>query len=90
LPNAWGFGLDAGVQMRGEKWSLGIMAKDITTTFNAWTFKFTDREKEALYLTKNDIPVRSTEITAPRLVLGGSYTFNISSSFKLLQKLTWM
>ena len=81
--NAWGFGLDAGVQMRGDKWALGLMAKDISTTFNAWTFKFTDREKEALYLTKNDIPVKSTEITAPRLVLGGSYTFDISNSFKL-------
>ena len=81
--NAWGFGLDAGVQMRSDKWSLGIMAKDITTTFNAWKFKFTDKEKEALYLTKNDIPVRSTEITAPRLVLGGAYNFHISNSFKL-------
>ena len=81
--NAWGFGLDAGLQMRSEKWSLGLVAKDITSTFNAWTFKFTDREKEALYLTKNDIPVRSTELTAPRIVLGGLYDFNISKSFKL-------
>lgn len=81
--NAWGFGLDAGVQMRSEKWSLGLVAKDLTSTFNAWTFKFTDREKEALYLTKNDIPVRSTELTAPRLVLGGSYDFEISNSLKL-------
>lgn len=82
--SAWGFGLDAGVQMRGAQWSLGLMAKDISTTFNAWTFKFTDREKEALYLTKNDIPVKSTEITAPRLVLGGSYNFLIGSSVNLL------
>lgn len=81
---AWGFGLDAGVQMRGEKWSLGLMARDITTTFNAWSFKFSEREKEALYLTKNNIPVKSTEITAPRLVLGGSYGFDIGSSVNLL------
>lgn len=81
--NAWGFGLDAGVQMHAERWSLGLVAKDLTSTFNAWTFKFTDKEKEALYLTKNDIPVRSTELTAPRLVIGGAYNFKISSSFKL-------
>ena len=81
--NAWGFGLDAGVQMRGDKWNVGLVAKDVTTTFNAWSFKFTDREKEALYLTKNDIPVKSTELTAPRLILGGAYTFNIGSNFKL-------
>ena len=81
--NAWGFGLDAGVQMRGEKWSVGLVAKDVTSTFNAWSFKFTEREKEALYLTKNDIPVKSTELTAPRISFGGAYTFHISSNFKL-------
>ncbi len=81
--NAWGFGLDAGVQLKGEKWSLGIMAKDITTTFNAWSFKFTEKEKEALYLTKNDIPVKSTEITAPRLSLGGAYNFAFGESFNI-------
>ena len=81
---AWGFGLDAGVQMHGEKWHLGLMARDITTTFNALSFKFTEKEKEILYLTKNDIPVKSTEITAPRLVLGGGYDFSIGSNLKLL------
>jgi len=81
---AWGFGLDAGLQMHGEKWHLGLMARDITTTFNAWSFKFTEKEKEVLYLTKNDIPVKSTEITAPRLVLGGGYDFSIGSNVKLL------
>ena len=81
---AWGFGLDAGIQMRGERWHAGLMARDISTTFNAWSFKFTEKEKEVLYLTNNDIPVRSTEITAPRLVLGGGYDFAIGSSVKLL------
>ncbi|HMJ46254.1 MAG TPA: hypothetical protein VK498_02950, partial [Ferruginibacter sp.] len=33
---AWGFGIDAGIQMRGENWSLGAVARDLTTTFNAW------------------------------------------------------
>ncbi len=81
--NAWGFGLDAGVQAKGQNWSLGIMAKDITTTFNAWSFKFTEKEKEALYLTKNDIPVKSSELTAPRLSVGGAYDFNFGDNFKL-------
>jgi len=81
---SWGFGLDAGIQMRGEKWKLGLMARDVTTTFNAWTFKFTEREKEVLYLTNNDIPVKSTEITAPRLVLAGAYNFRLGQSVNLL------
>ena len=82
--SAWGFGIDAGIQMQKGKWQLGLMAKDITTTFNAWSFKFSDREKEVLYLTNNDIPVRSTEMTAPRLVLGGGYRFNIGASVRFL------
>lgn len=82
--SAMGFGLDAGIQMQGEKWRAGLVAKDITTTFNAWSFKFTEKEKEVLYLTNNDIPVKSTELTAPRVVLGGGYQFNVGSSVKLL------
>ena len=82
--SAWGFGIDAGVQMHGEKWNAGIVARDLTTTFNAWSYKFTDKEKEVLYLTKNDIPVKSTELTAPRLVIGGGYNFNFGKSVKLL------
>lgn len=82
--SAWGFGLDAGIQMQGKKWHAGLVARDITTTFNAWSFKFTEREKEVLYLTKNDIPVNSTELTAPRVVLGGGYNFILGKSVSLL------
>lgn len=82
--SAWGFGIDAGVQMHGTNWHAGIVARDLTTTFNAWSFKFTEREKEVLYLTKNEIPVKSTELTAPRIVIGGGYDFTLGSSVKLL------
>ena len=37
-----------------------------------------------LYLTNNDIPVRSTELTAPRLVLGGAYSFDLGKQLKLM------
>lgn len=81
---AWGFGLDAGIQVQGKKSHFGIVARDITTTFTAWSFKFTDREKEVLYLTKNDIPVKSSELTAPRVIIGGGYDFKISNSLSLM------
>ena len=81
---AWGFGIDAGFKMQKNRWSLGIVAKDLTTTFNAWSFHFTDKEKEVLYLTDNDIPVKSTELTAPRLTIGNSYNFRLGSSVNLL------
>jgi len=81
--NAWGFGIDAGIQYKTKKWQLGLVARDITTTFNAWSFNFTEREKEVLYLTNNDIPVKSTEMTAPRLIAGGAYTFDLGKKVKL-------
>ena len=84
---AWGFGLDAGLQYRLKGLRIGVMAKDISTTFNAWKFNFTDQEKEVLYLTNNDIPVKSTEMTAPRLVLGSAYTANFNDNLALTAEL---
>lgn len=81
---AWGFGLDAGVQIIKNKWRFGLAGRDITTTFNSWSFSFTEREKQALYLTKNDIPVKSTEMTAPRLILGIARSFALSKKVDLL------
>jgi len=81
---AWGFGLDAGMQIYHNKWKFGIAARDITSTFNAWSFTFTEKEKEVLYLTNNDIPVKSTELTAPRLVLGISRDFQLGKKLSLL------
>ena len=33
-----GFGLDAGLQFQRGEWKFGLMLRDITTTFNAWSF----------------------------------------------------
>ncbi|WP_123898228.1 putative type IX sorting system protein PorV2 [Aureibaculum marinum] len=33
-----GFGLDAGLQFKRNQWEFGLMLRDITTTFNAWSF----------------------------------------------------
>jgi hypothetical protein len=81
---AWGFGLDAGLQIRSNQWRFGIAARDITSTFNAWSFTFTEREKEVLYLTNNEIPVKSTELTAPRLILGIGHEFQLGKKSSLL------
>lgn len=81
---AWGFGLDAGLQIQAKKWHFGVAGRDITTTFNAWTFDFSEKEKEVLYLTNNEIPVKSTELTAPRLVLGIGRDFKLGKKSSLL------
>jgi hypothetical protein len=81
---AWGFGLDAGLQMFSNRWRFGVSARDITSTFNAWSFSFTEKEKQVLYLTNNEIPVKSTELTAPRLVLGIARDFKLGKKLSLL------
>lgn len=81
---AWGFGLDAGLQIHTNGWRFGVTGRDITTTFNAWSFAFTEKEKEVLYLTNNEIPVKSSELTAPRLVLGVGREFKLGKKSSLL------
>jgi hypothetical protein len=80
---AWGFGFDAGVQYQSKRLKFGLMAKDITTTVNAWSYRLNDRVREVLFLTKNEIPVRSTELTAPKLIAGATYLFKINSTLSL-------
>jgi len=81
---AWGFGFDAAVQVMGNRWKLGIVAKDVTTTFNAWSYNINEQTREVFYVTQNDIPSKSTELTAPQLILGGSYNFRINKKINLL------
>ncbi len=80
---AWGIGMDASLQYNSKSLKLGLVVRDITTTFNAWNFNFTEREKEVLYLTNNEIPIKSTELTAPRLILGGAYTKQLSGKINI-------
>jgi len=70
---AFGFGLDAGLQYRIKQWRLGLMARDITGTFNGWNITFSDAEKEVLLKTNNELPKNSLEITSPMIVLGAAY-----------------
>jgi hypothetical protein len=81
---AWGFGFDAGIQYVADRWRFGIMARDITTTFNAWSFSLNEKMREVFYLTNNEIPVKSTELTAPKLILGGAYNFRLGKNLNLL------
>jgi hypothetical protein len=72
--NAWGFGLDAGLQYKFRKWKAGLMLRDITTTFNTWTFNTTEFES-VFAQTGNAIPLNSVEITLPSASVGISKTF---------------
>ena len=82
--HAWGFGFDAAIQLIGNRWKLGVVAKDVTTTFNAWSYSFNEAMREVFYETENEIPGKNIELTAPQLLLGGSYTFKLSRKLSLL------
>ncbi len=82
--SAWGFGFDAGIQIIDKRWKIGIMARDVTTTFNAWSFSLNEKMREVFYVTQNEIPVKSTELTAPKLIVGGAYNFKLSKNLNLL------
>ena len=84
---AWGFGLDAGAQLDIKKWKFGATFRDITSTFNAWSFSFTEEEKNVLLATGNIVPENSLEITTPKLILGAAYDFKLGENFGLLTEI---
>jgi hypothetical protein len=73
MGNSWGFGADLGAQYRRGNLMIGLQGRDLTTTFNAWSFNLTEREKEVYSQTGNEIPVSNTEITRPQFILGAAY-----------------
>jgi len=75
--SSWGFGLDLGAQYRRGNWQLGLMLRDIPSTFNAWAFALSETDKAALEWTSNTIPVNSIETTRASLVLGLSRRFSL-------------
>jgi hypothetical protein len=77
---AWGFGIDAGAQYDHKQWKFAAMARDVTTTFNAWSFNLSDEMKETFILTGNEIPENSVEVTLPKLILGVARKFDLWKS----------
>ena len=81
--DAYGFGLDAGVQYHPGNWRLGATLKDVTTTVNAWTFNTEDFE-DVFEQTGNELPQNGVELTIPRLMFGGGHFFELGEKFTLL------
>jgi hypothetical protein len=81
---AWGFGLDAGAQYDRKKWRLSAMARDVTSTFNAWSYTLDQRTLDVFAQTNNELPQNGVEITLPRLVLGVAREFKFSGKLGLI------
>jgi hypothetical protein len=74
---SWGFGLDAGAQYKYKNWQFGLMARDVTSTFNAWMFSLDAETKEIFYKTDNVIPENGLELTLPRFIFGAYRKINL-------------
>jgi len=81
--DAWGFGVDISAKYRYHGWDFGLMIRDVTTTFNAWTI---DQEelRTAFGLTGNELPGNSLETTLPKMLVGASRSFQITDKIDLL------
>jgi hypothetical protein len=83
--SSWGFGFDAGIQFKRNNWHFGLMARDITTTFNSWSIDETEfnKIKDAVPGQNQELP-ETTEITKPKIQLGVAKIWEIGRYFNLL------
>ncbi|RXR33162.1 PorV/PorQ family protein [Flavobacterium piscinae] len=83
--NSWGFGLDVGIQFERNNWKVGLMVRDITTTYNIWNIDEEEFEKisDAIPGENQDLP-ESTEITLPKAQLGISRKFEYRYDYSIL------
>jgi hypothetical protein len=91
--SSWGFGLDVGIQFETKQWKFGLMARDITTTFNSWAF-----DDDRLQDIQNAIPGQNqeepeaSELTLPKLQFGVAksfifdYDYSLKAEFDLIMR----
>jgi len=84
--SATGFGIDLGAQYVWNDWIFGVTGRDITTTFNFWSFN--NEELEEVFLaTNNEIPENSLELTLPKIILGAARTFAVHEKIDILTEI---
>ncbi|TAF34146.1 MAG: hypothetical protein EAZ57_04000 [Cytophagales bacterium] len=79
---AWGFGIDLGAHTEYKKFLFGLTLRDISTTYNAWNFN-EEEVREVFLNTGNEVPLSSTEITLPTMVLGVARPLALSENIGL-------
>jgi hypothetical protein len=81
--NSWGFGLDAGAQYQRKGWMFGLVLRDVTGTFNAWSHNTTEMAPVA-EISGSEIPENSIEVTLPKLKFGVARHFKLPADMGLL------
>lgn len=86
--SSWGFGFDVGIQFERNNWHFGLMARDITTTFNSWAVNEDEFNK-----IRNAIPGQNqespetTELTKPKIQLGVAKDWRVGRFLNLLTEI---
>lgn len=75
---SWGFGIDVGATYRYDNWRFSAMGRDITSTYNMWSYTLDEETKNVFLMTGNELPVNGLEITLPRVVLGAAYKMDFN------------
>ncbi len=83
---AWGFGMDFSATYHHDLWHFAAMAKDVTSTFNAWTFN-QELLEDTWDQTGNYLPESSLEITMPTLNLAYAREIPIVNKFSALAEI---
>lgn len=86
--SSWGVGLDAGIQFERNNWKVGLMIRDITTTYNVWNINQEEFAKiqNAIPGQNQELP-ETTEITKPKVQFGVAKKFKIGRFFNLLSEI---
>lgn len=80
--NAIGFGFDVGAQTTFGKYQMGLLLRDVTSTFNAWFID--ESEFDSTFVnTGNALPSNGVELTAPSVQWGVYRAFPIQENFNL-------
>src|SRR5690606_41464132 len=82
--NSWGVGFDIGFQYEKNDWMLGLMLRDITTTYHIWNINEDEFEKIAGAIPgqNQDLP-ETTEITLPKAQFGLARKFIIRYDYSI-------
>lgn len=85
---SWGVGFDVGLQYEQDQWKYGLMLRDITTTFNAWSIDQVGFEKiQAAIPGQNQEKPETIELTLPKAQIGVARTFSFNRDLTLLTEL---
>ncbi|MFN4082151.1 MAG: hypothetical protein ACK4K9_00820 [Bacteroidia bacterium] len=87
---AWGFGLDVGSTYTKNNWQFAFTGRDITGTFNAWSFNLSEQDQKQLLAAGNALPKGGLEITLPRFTFGSAYILKMfDDKFSILPEVNF-